>query len=129
VNYDSAPNLIAAGAANWCGSIKERNSCDNEPWATRRDEATLFAPGVGVFSTTHRFDAAGHAQEPYRTNFGGTSAATPLIAGVAALVTKANQNWSAARVIEQIRTNARRVDGARRLVDLCNALHGEAKCK
>ena len=88
-----------------------------------------FAPGVGVFATSLRINAGGQAQAHYRTNWGGTSASAPLIAGVAALVVKANPDWSAERVIEHIRITARRVDGDHRMVDICNALHGEAKCK
>jgi hypothetical protein len=51
---DEAANLIPAGANNWCGEVKNKNNCEHEPWASRRDSQNLFALAVGIVTTTNR---------------------------------------------------------------------------
>ncbi|WP_193197870.1 S8 family serine peptidase [Nostoc sp. MG11] len=53
--------------------------------------------GLGVF-TTDQLGAAGYDPSSFTDNFGGTSSATPVVAGVAALVLSANSDLTAQQV-------------------------------
>ncbi|MBE9028327.1 S8 family serine peptidase [filamentous cyanobacterium LEGE 11480] len=57
-------------------------------------------PGLGIV-TTDRIGAPGYDRSNYDDNFGGTSSACPLVAGVAALVLSANPQLTA-REVRQI---------------------------
>ncbi|WP_413163217.1 S8 family serine peptidase [Capilliphycus salinus ALCB114379] len=59
--------------------------------------------GLGVF-TTDRMGAAGYDQSDFTPYFGGTSSATPVVAGVAGLILSANPDLTARevrRILEQ----------------------------
>jgi Subtilisin-like serine proteases len=60
-------------------------------------------PGLGIF-TTDRTGVAGYDQSDFTPYFGGTSSATPVVAGVAALILSANPTLTAQevrRILEQ----------------------------
>ena len=81
------PNTIAIGATSPCDERKSFTSCDNDPsWASNRGlELDLVAPGV-LLTTTDNLGSAGETAGDFRSDFGGTSAATPIVAGAAALL-------------------------------------------
>lgn len=70
---------------------RPKSAPDNdEPWVTAAGPAVdLAAPGVGCYTTTVPDPTEGEP-ELYTNDFSGTSAATPLVAGAAALVLAAN---------------------------------------
>lgn len=127
---DTAVNLISAGASNWCGGAKKDGQCDNEPWTSRYNDHTLFAPGIDIFTITNRRNkTTPNALNNYRVNFNGTSAATPFIAGAAALVMKKHPDWTAAQVRDHLMSTAGKLGGGGKpVLDICNALYGAERC-
>jgi subtilisin family serine protease len=95
-----------AAYSNWGSSISVCAPSNNAPpgmWlpetgfiATPPD-VTQYLPGLGVF-TDDRIGAAGYDSGDYTDDFGGTSSATPVVAGVAALVISANPSLTAREV-------------------------------
>ncbi len=97
-------NVLAISASNELDQPKTRNSADGESWwgSNFGPEVDLAAPGVHNFTT----DIVGQAGDnpggalnaDYVNNFNGTSSATPIVAGVAALVLSVNPNLTEAQV-------------------------------
>ncbi|XHX78077.1 MAG: S8 family serine peptidase [Stenomitos frigidus ULC029] len=65
-------------------------------------------PGLGIV-TTDRVGAAGYAPDNIAIDFGGTSSACPLVAGVAALVLSANPDLTAAEVRQLLQQTADKI--------------------
>jgi subtilisin family serine protease len=95
-----------AAYSNWGREISVTAPSNNAPPGTwlpstgfipTAPEVTGWLPGVGVF-TTDRLGAAGYDAGDFTPNFGGTSSACPLVAGIAALVLSANPNLTAQQV-------------------------------
>lgn len=72
------------------------------------------APGKVTTDTVGGGNLAGHTGGPlnYRNNFGGTSSATPLAAGVGALMLSINPNLNWVQVREILRNSAEKIDAA-----------------
>jgi subtilisin family serine protease len=69
-----------------------------------------FVPGRGIWTTDNEAYGEGFtAHSRYTGRFGGTSSATPLVAGVAALILSANQNLTAAEVKNILQTTADKI--------------------
>ncbi len=69
-----------------------------------------FVPGRGIWTTDNEAYGQGFkANSRYTGDFGGTSSATPLVAGVAALVISANKELTAARVKEILQSTADKI--------------------
>jgi hypothetical protein len=72
------PQIIAVGASNKQECVKTQESRDpDDAWASPLD-ASIYAPGIEIYTTTQR--------NGYTQDFHGTSASTPFVSGVAALV-------------------------------------------
>ena len=85
------PALVVASAA-WNGfSLWRRSDSNYGP------TVDLFAPGDATYTATNTADDA------FRTDFGGTSAASPFVAGVAAQVLQANPFYGSGQVESTVR--------------------------
>ena len=107
----SLPQVIGVGAMSPKGERKSYTSCDGEYWwgSNYGDGLDIVAPGVFVPTTTWDGD--------YTQDFNGTSAATPHVAGVAALVLSVNPNLRAQHVRNVIESTAQQVGGYNYQID------------
>ena len=111
-------NVIAVGAASPCGERKSPSSCDGENWGSQYgNELSVVAPGVFISTTDIQgnggYNYSGksndYSDRDYIQWFNGTSAATPFVAGVAALVLSINPNLTALQVRNIIESTAQKV--------------------
>ncbi|MEG4121515.1 S8 family serine peptidase [Microcoleus sp. N9_B4] len=110
------PDVIAVSAStslnkkaaysNWGTSISVCAPSNNAPPGTwlpetgfigTPPEVTQYLPGLGVF-TADRVGDRGYDWGDYTDTFGGTSSATPVVAGVAGLILSANPRLTAREV-------------------------------
>jgi subtilisin family serine protease len=98
-----------AAYSNWGSEISICAPSNNAPpgfglpnvgYVATPPQLQTDTPGLGIV-TTDRLGGAGYDASPYASDFGGTSSACPLIAGVAALVLSANPQLTA-REVRQI---------------------------
>ncbi|MCB0284448.1 MAG: S8 family serine peptidase [Calditrichaeota bacterium] len=131
-NLSDTKTIISVSATNEWDQSKSPTSNDGENWwgTNFGPEVTVAAPGVHIY-TTDISGSDGYAAGDYVTNFNGTSSATPIVAGVAALILSQNPGWTAAQVRTQLQNTAddlgtpgfdNRFGYGR--VNVCNALGG-----
>lgn len=101
INYpaNSDENILAVGAI---GNNGRRANFSN--YGTKLD---VVAPGVNITTT----NVLGSSIPMYVSDFGGTSAACPHVAGVAALILSVNPDLTSVGVIDIIEKTARKVGG------------------
>ena len=96
--------------SNWGREVWVCAPSDN--WHPLDDAA--YAPGLGIWTTDNEAVGSGFtANSRYTGDFGGTSSATPLVAGIAALVISANPALSAAQVKDILRRTADKIEDPR----------------
>jgi subtilisin-like proprotein convertase family protein len=108
VNYDGYANsryVIAVSAID----DKGKQSFYSEPGAAILVAAHSSSDLVGI-TTTDLVGSNGYAAGDYTNDFGGTSSATPLVAGVVALMLDANPNLSWRDVQHILAKTARKND-------------------
>jgi subtilisin family serine protease len=102
------PDVIAVAASN---------SFDKGAWYSNYGpEITICAPSSGYpgrsIVTTDRRGQSGYTSGDYTFSFGGTSSATPLAAGLAALILSANSDLTSSEVREIMMETADKIDEA-----------------
>ncbi len=104
--------VVTVGASSPADERKSPDSVDGEThWGSNFDQALdLVAPGVKIF-TTDITGAEGADATDYTPRFNGTSAATPVAAGVAALILSVNDTLSRSNVVTILKTTAEPVGG------------------
>ncbi len=103
ISYPAAyTNSFAVGAMSPCNQRKSPSSCDGETWwgSNYGTGLDLISPGVLLRSATNTSNTA------YITNMNGTSGATPIVAGVAALVRGRNSALTAQQIYDLLNANA-----------------------
>jgi thermitase len=105
------PEVITVAAINEWGERKSPTSRDGESWwgSNFGTEVDVSAPGVHI-TTTDIHGSSGYSGNDYVTTFNGTSAATPHVAGVAALILSVNPNLTAIEVEAILRDSADDID-------------------
>jgi subtilisin family serine protease len=122
-------NVIAVGAVSPCGQRKSPTSCDTETsWGSNYGTAlAIVAPGVLISTTDIRGNGGFNPDTPihpwcggtiltsdysnldYTVWFNGTSAATPHVAGVAALILSVNPSLTVQQVRNIMESTAQKV--------------------
>lgn len=106
-----------AAYSNWGTGISLCAPSNNAPpgmalqetgYVNTPPEVTSYLPGLGVF-TTDRLGGVGYETGDYTGYFGGTSSATPIVAGVAALVISANPDLTAQQVRNLLQQTADKI--------------------
>lgn len=103
--------ILAVGAINPCGQRVSVNDCVGDSWSSNYgSEVDVVAPGT-LITTTGR-PTSGLEQDPnYTDMFGGTSAAAPVVAGIAALVLSQNPSLTGLEVRNIIESTAQKIGG------------------
>jgi len=104
------PGVLTISGTNELDELKTMSSSDGETWwgSNFGPEVAVAAPAVHIRSTDVP-GAGGFASGDYVTTFNGTSAATPLVAGLAGLILSADNSLSELRVREIICDSADKV--------------------
>lgn len=104
-------DIIAVGAMSPCGERKNYGSCDGETiWGSNYGVGLdVVAPGVKIPTTYNDFFVTGDDISSYTQIFNGTSAATPHVSGVAALMLSVNSCLTQKQVGNIIEATAQKV--------------------
>ncbi len=114
---NSAVDVATNGYAAYANTIAVSASTDQDLFASYSNfgnEIDFAAPSNGGVTTgtwtTDRFGSVGYSAGDYTDAFGGTSSASPLAAGIAALVLSANPYLSWDEVRDVMRTTTIKID-------------------
>lgn len=106
-NLSLSKTIIAVSATNEWDEFKTPSSSDGEGWwgSNFGPQINIAAPGVHMY-TTDISGPDGYTSGNYVSNFNGTSSATPLVAGTAALVLSQNPGWNPDQVRNRLQKKA-----------------------
>jgi len=134
-NLSPSKVVIAVSATNEWDEFKTLTSSDGENWwgSHSGPEVTVAAPGVHIY-TTDISGTDGYASGDYVPNFNGTSSATPLVAGTAALVLSQHPSWGPTQVRNQLQNTSDDLGSSgfdnqfgHGRINACNALGGSCE--
>ncbi|MEM6781436.1 MAG: S8 family serine peptidase, partial [Pseudomonadota bacterium] len=110
-NMSNSPYTIAVAALDQDGTIATTIGSSGNPFEYSSPGANLLvsAPGSQIQTTDVR-GATGYSSGDYTNVFGGTSAASPIVSGVVALMLEANPNLGYRDVQEILAFSARKND-------------------
>jgi len=105
-----------AAYSNWGAEVSVCAPSNNAPPGVGLQDGYVFTPpqvrgalpGLGIV-TTDRVGPSGYAPDNIAIDFGGTSSACPLVAGVAALVLSANPDLTASEVKQLLQQTADKI--------------------
>ncbi|HEY9811474.1 MAG TPA: S8 family serine peptidase [Halomicronema sp.] len=106
-----------AAYSNWGPTISVCAPSNNAPpgiwlqetgYIATAPQVTMSFDGLGVF-TTDRVGTVGYDASDFTTDFGGTSSATPVVAGVAALILSVNPDLTAQQVKQILQNSADKI--------------------
>jgi len=108
------PDVIAVAACNSRDSKSHYSNFGDEIWIAAPSSGAggagiLTADVTGFIERNGERRYLGYAPGDYTYDFGGTSSACPLVAGICALILSANPDLTAGEVKEVIRSTARRI--------------------
>jgi subtilisin family serine protease len=111
--YASHKDVIAVAASTAKNKKALYSNWGKEIWVCApsddvKDNGTIVGPGIATTSSM------GNLGNLYTDEFGGTSSAAPLVAGIAALVISANPSLTAKEVKDIIKETADPIDGDNR---------------
>ena len=106
------PGYVTVGASNHKDQRKTKTSADGENWwgSNFGDTMRVLAPGVFIW-TTDISGAAGYDPTGFTKEFNGTSAATPHVAGAAALMLSVAPHLSASTIRNLLGKSAKKIAG------------------
>lgn len=107
------PDVIAVAASTSRDQRADYSNFGDEIWVCAPSSG---AGGWGILTTDVR-GKSGYSPGDYTFDFGGTSSACPLVAGICALVLSVNPGLTAPQVRDILRTTARRIGDAGSYVD------------
>lgn len=127
--------IITVSATNEWDEFKTKMSSDGESWwgSNFGPEVTVAAPGVHIYTTTIHANG-GKPEDDFIGDFNGTSSATPLVAGLAALILSEHPDWTSKQVRDRIQSTADQLGAKPRnnqfgygRINACKAVGG--KCR
>ena len=96
---------IAVGASDMCDTRKRPNDCSGENWwgSSYGNSLDLVAPGVKIATCDISGDS-GYTTNDYSLTFNGTSAASPVAAGLVALYMEMNPTATSRQVKDWLKS-------------------------
>ena len=102
------PDVIAVSASNSRDLRSDYSNYGDEIWVSALSSGAGGRPVV----TADRTGTAGYSSKDYTYGFGGTSSATPLVAGICALMLSINPDLTSTEVKQILRDTAEKIDQA-----------------
>jgi len=118
------PESIAVGSSNQCDEPKRVDDQSMDLYGHNSGpEISVVAPGTSMV-TTDLMGAEGDSDGNYTTNFNGTSSATPVAAGVVALMLSETPTLTVGEIRDLLQRTSDNIDPVRPVGEFVNELLG-----